>query len=71
MINSFTKPKRFTVMRKKLFTVMIIAGALTLGACAEDETMDNLINDVELNQTTDPGDDDDDQLPPPPPPSGG
>ena len=44
-------------MRKKLFTAMTIVTALALGACAEDATMDELIDDIELNQTTDPEDD--------------
>lgn len=53
-------------MRKKLLTLTIIAGSLLLGACAEDSTMDELIDDVELNDTTEPDEDDDTN-----PPAGG
>lgn len=48
-------------MRKKLLTLTIIAGSLFLGACAEDSTMDELLQeDIELNETGDPDDDDPD-----------
>ncbi len=44
-------------MRKRFLTAMVIVSALSLGACTEDATMDELIEDIELNQTTDPDDD--------------
>ena len=37
----------------------MVVAAFALGACQEDATMDELIEDIELNQTVDPGDDDD------------
>lgn len=52
--------KNITVMNKKLLTLLIVIGGLTLGACQEDPTMDELIQDTELNTTLDPDDDDDD-----------
>lgn len=52
-------------MRKKFLTLMIVAGALTLGACEEQDGIDKMLNeDIELNQNTDPDDDKD-------PPGGG
>ena len=50
-------------MRKKILAMVVIS-AFALGACQEDATMDELIEDIELNQTTDPNDQED------PPPSG-
>lgn len=50
-------------MRKKLLTLTIIASSFAFGACSEDSTMDELIQDVELNETGDPdgdGNDEDD-----------
>jgi hypothetical protein len=41
-------------MKRKLFTLLIVAGGLALGACQEDATMDELIQDTELNTTMDP-----------------
>lgn len=49
-------------MKRKLLTLLIVIGGLTLGACQEDATMDELIQDTELNTTLDP---DDDQTDPP------
>jgi predicted small secreted protein len=46
-------------MRRKLLAALVVVSALSLGACTEDATMDELIEDIELNQTTDPDDDDD------------
>ena len=43
---------------------MIVASVFALGACTEDAAMDELINDIELNQTGDPDMDED-------PPGGG
>ncbi|MEQ9404528.1 MAG: hypothetical protein RIM99_13120 [Cyclobacteriaceae bacterium] len=57
-------------MRKKLFTAMIILAAFGFTACQEDDTMQDLIDQTELNQTTDPdpdGDDGDADPPTPPP----
>ena len=45
-------------MRRKFLTIMVILCVFALGACTEDATMDELINDIELNQTGDPDDDD-------------
>ncbi len=45
-------------MRRKILTMMVIASALTLGACAEEDGIDEMLQeDIQLNQTTDPGDD--------------
>lgn len=41
-------------MRRKFLTLMVVVSALSLGACTEDAAMDELIEDIELNQTTDP-----------------
>lgn len=51
-------------MRRKLLTGLVVLSALSLGACKEDTTMDEMMEDIELNQTTDP-DVDDDPTPPP------
>ncbi|WP_421762621.1 hypothetical protein [Ekhidna sp.] len=51
-------------MKRKLFTALIIAGALSFTACQEDAAMDELVEDIELNQTLDPDDDDDGGIPP-------
>ncbi len=46
-------------MKRKLFTALVIAGALSLTACQEDAAMEELVDDIELNQTSDPDDDTD------------
>ncbi|WP_370087195.1 hypothetical protein [Ekhidna sp.] len=53
-------------MKRKLFTALVIAGAMSLTACQEDAAMEELIQDTELNATTgDPDDPDDDgDIPP-------
>ncbi len=60
-------------MKRKLLTLLIVIGGLTLGACQEDATMDELIQDTELNATLDSNGTGDgnkpvDNTPPPPPP---
>ena len=46
-------------MRKRVLTALIVVSAFALGACQEDATMDELIDDIELNATAaDPDDDD-------------
>lgn len=57
-------------MKRKLLTLLIVAGAFVFGACQEDPTMDELIQDTELNANIDgngDGTDPDDDTPPPPP----
>lgn len=39
-------------MKRKVFTVLVIIAGLSFTAC-QDETMDELIQDTELNQTMD------------------
>lgn len=53
-------------MKRKLFTALVIAGAMSLTACQEDAAMEELIQDTELNATNgDPDDPDDDgDIPP-------
>lgn len=45
-------------MKRKLLTLLIVIGGLTMTACQEDATMDELIKDTELNAAMDPDDDD-------------
>ncbi len=46
-------------MRKKILTMMVIVSALTLGACADENAIDEMLQeDIQLNQTGDPDDDD-------------
>jgi len=47
-------------MKRKFFTAFLLAGALAFTACQEDSTMNELADDIELNQTQDPGNDGDD-----------
>lgn len=56
-------------MKRKILTLLVVVGGLALGACQEDATMDELIQDTELNGTLDPDpDSNEDNTPPPPPP---
>ena len=48
-------------MKRKLLTALVITGGLFLTACQEDPTMDELIQDTELNDTMNTGDDDKDE----------
>ena len=45
-------------MKRKLFTALVIAGALSFTACSEDAAMEELIQDTELNDTMTDGDGD-------------
>ena len=47
-------------MKRKLFTALAILALFTFTACQEDAAMEELVDDIELNQTSDPDDDDDD-----------
>ncbi|MEQ8626158.1 hypothetical protein [Ekhidna sp.] len=51
-------------MKRKLFTALAIVAALSFTACSEDAAMEELIQDTELDATTDGdgdgGDDPDD-----------
>ena len=49
-------------MKRKLLGLLIVLGGFALVGCQEDTTMDELIQDTELNTTLDP---DDDQTDPP------
>jgi predicted small lipoprotein YifL len=51
-------------MKRKLFTALAILALFTFTACQEDAAMEELVNDIELNQTSDPDDDDDGGIPP-------
>ncbi len=42
-------------MHRKFLTAMVVASALALGACQEDATMDELIEEIELNEETTTG----------------
>lgn len=58
-------------MKRKFLTTLVVLAGLVLGACQEDATMDELIQDTELNSSMDPEPSEgDDNPPPPPPPSG-
>ncbi len=46
-------------MKRKLFTALVILGAISLTAC-QDDTMDELLQDTTLETTTTGGDGDDD-----------
>jgi hypothetical protein len=52
-------------MKRRILTLLVVIGGLALGACQEDSTMDELIQDTELNTTLDPDDDPADTTPPP------
>ena len=41
-------------MKKQLVTALAVAGILALGACEQGSLTDELEQDVELNQETDP-----------------
>ena len=43
--------KPYLVMKRKLLSALIIVAGLSFTAC-QDETMDELIQDTELNETT-------------------
>ena len=49
-------------MKRKLFTVLVVLGAISLTACQEDAAMEELLQDTELNamENNGEGDDDDD-----------
>ncbi|MEQ8904410.1 hypothetical protein [Ekhidna sp.] len=51
-------------MKRKLFTAFAILALFTFTACQEDAAMEELVDDIELNQTSDPDGDDDDTNPP-------
>ena len=46
-------------MKRKIFTLLVVLGGFALSSCQEDATMDELIQDTELNTTLDPDDDKD------------
>ncbi|WP_420577909.1 hypothetical protein [Ekhidna sp.] len=51
-------------MKRKLFTALVIAGALSFTACSEDAAMEELIQDTELDGSIEGngnGDGDDDK----------
>lgn len=45
-------------MKRKLFTALVIAGALSFTACSEDAAMEELIQDTELDGKLTDGDGD-------------
>ncbi|MEQ9467296.1 MAG: hypothetical protein RLN88_07780 [Ekhidna sp.] len=47
-------------MKRKLFTALVIVGALSLTACQEDAAMEELLQDTELNSLQGEGDGDED-----------
>lgn len=51
-------------MKRLFFTLLVVAGALAFTSCQEDPTMDELVQDIELQTNLDPDDDKD-------PPGGG
>ncbi|MFK7953445.1 MAG: hypothetical protein AB8B73_11410 [Ekhidna sp.] len=48
-------------MKRKLLTLLIVIGGFAMSACQEDSTMDELIQDTELNTAMDPDDDKDEK----------
>ncbi|SNS83645.1 hypothetical protein SAMN05421640_1448 [Ekhidna lutea] len=43
-------------MKRKLFTALLLVGAFAFTSCQEDAAMDEIVEDIELNQTSDPDD---------------
>ncbi|MEO1257126.1 MAG: hypothetical protein AAFY41_19920 [Bacteroidota bacterium] len=50
-------------MKRKFLATLVVVGSLALGACSDDPTMEELIEDTELNTIDDPSDDDDSDAP--------
>lgn len=52
-------------MRRKFLTLAVIVSALSLGACADTNEIDQMLQeDMQLNHTNDPGDKCDNPLDP-------
>ena len=51
-------------MKKLRLLAILFAGSLFFASCTEDETMNEILNDADLEQ---PMSDDEDNTPPPPP----
>ncbi|MCR9251240.1 MAG: hypothetical protein NXI20_12495 [bacterium] len=57
-------------MKKLRLLAMVFAASMFFASCAQDETMDELLQDTELEQSNDATGDNPPPPPPPPPPSG-
>lgn len=59
-------------MKKLRLLAMVFAASMFFASCAQDETMDELLQDTELEQPmTEDGENDPAPPPPPPPPPAG
>ncbi len=56
-------------MRKIRLVAILFAASMFFASCMQEDPMEELLNDTELEQTSDGTDGD--GSPPPPPPSGG
>lgn len=57
-------------MKKLRLLAMVFAASMFFASCAQDETMDELLQDTELEQVSETDPNDATPPPPPPPPSG-
>ncbi len=59
-------------MKKLRLLAMVFAASMFFASCAQDETMDELLQDTDLEQVMDSGDEPPEDPPPPPtPPASG